>query len=76
MLLWFSGEWAADSESGPGQEPRGRDEPRDEEGLHRHHPGRPDREDLRLQGHEGHHQDGRGLGQNQGQTHTQKISVY
>ena len=58
---------AAHSEPGFGQEPRRRAEPRHAQGLHRGHPGATHRKDDRRQGHEGHHQDGGGLGQDQGQ---------
>lgn len=66
ILFVYSGQWVADSEPGPGQEQSRSDVPWDEEEFHWSDPGRPDREDVRSQGHEGHHQNGGGLGQNQG----------
>ena len=61
-----SGERAADHQPRPREEPGRGDGARHEEGLHRQHPRRPHREDARRQGAEGDHEDGRGLGEDQG----------
>jgi len=56
----------ADLESGPGEEPRGSDDARHEEGVYRNDPGRTDRQDAGCEGDEGDYEDGRGLGQDEG----------